>query len=124
MSSRTLSTALPFEHWLSALAEIGEAVGGDEPVAEVLDRVARTACTLLGYDFCAVLLPDEQGRALTIEGSYGLSADYIAQVNANRPILLDVRGDHEAPTSLAYRTGDVVTLEDIELVPDFTWGGV
>ncbi|PQP54103.1 GAF domain-containing protein, partial [Mycolicibacterium austroafricanum] len=42
----------------------------------------------------------------------------------NRPILLDVRGDHEAPTSLAYRTGDVVTLEDIELVPDFTWGGV
>lgn len=115
---------MSFEHWLSALAEIGVAVGGDEPVAEVLDRVARTACTLLGYDFCAVFLPGGDGRALTIEGSYGLSAEYIAHVNANRPILLDVRGDYEAPTSLAFRTGDVVTLEDIELVPDFTWGGV
>ncbi len=124
MSTRTQDGSDPFEHWLSALAEIGEAVGGDEPVAEVLGRVARTACTLLGYDFCAVFLPDDGGRALTIEGSYGLSADYIAQVNANRPILVDARGDHEAPTSLAYRSGEVVTLEDIELVPDFTWGGV
>ncbi|MBB2989233.1 hypothetical protein FHR72_000690 [Mycolicibacterium iranicum] len=121
MSSSTLP---PLEGWLGALAEIGEAVGGDEPVTDLLNRVARTACTLLGYDFCAVFLPAGDGRALTIEGSYGLSADYIAQVNANRPILLDERGEREAPTSLAFRTGDVVTLEDIELVPDFTWSGV
>lgn len=114
----------PLEDWLVALAEIGEAVGGDEPVADVLARVATMACTLLGYDFCAVFLPTDDGRALTIQGSYGLSADYIAQVNANRPILLDVRGEQEAPTSLAFRSGDVVTLEDIEDVPDFTWGGV
>lgn len=121
MSSYTLP---PLERWLAALAEIGEALGGDEPVADLLDRVARTACTLLGYDFCAVFLPAGDGRALTIEGSHGLSAEYIAQVNADHPILLDVRGDHEAPTSQAFRTGDVVTLEDIELVPDFSWGGV
>ena len=120
----SMSDGTLLELWLDALAEIGEAVGGDEPVLDLLDRVARTACTLLGYDFCAVFLPDSGGRALTIQGSYGLSADYIAQVNANRPILLDVRGDQEAPTSLAFRSGDVVTLEDIQSVPDFTWGGV
>ncbi|VEG58504.1 transcriptional regulator CdaR [Mycolicibacterium aurum] len=114
----------PLERWLVALAEIGEAVGGDEPVADVLARVARTACTLLGYDFCAVFLPTDDGRTLAIQGSYGLSADYVAQVNADRPILLDMRGEREAPTSLAFRSGDVVTLEDIALVPDFTWGGV
>ena len=119
-----MSDETPLEGWLGALAEIGEALGGDEPVLDLLDRVARTACTLLGYDFCAVFLPDRDGRALTIQGSYGLSADYIAQVNASRPILLDVRGNEEAPTSLAFRSGDVVTLEDIQLVPDFTWGGV
>lgn len=126
MSLKTPATAgvPPLEHWLLALAEIGEAVGGDEPVADVLDRVARTACTLLGYDFCAVFLPGDHGRAVTIQGSYGLSADYIAQVNANRPILLDVRGEQEAPTSLAFRSGEVVTVEDIEAVPGFTWGGV
>lgn len=112
------------ERWLHALAGIGEAVGGDEPVAQLLDRVARTACTLLGYDFCAVFLPDDARTALTIVGSHGLSGDYIAQVNADRPILLDVHGEQEAPTSIAFRTGEVVTLEDIELVPEFGWGGV
>src|SRR6478735_11506419 len=112
------------ERWLHALAGIGEAVGGDEPVAQLLDRMARTACTLLGYDFCAVFLPDDARAALTIVGSHGLSGDYIAQVNADRPILLDVHGEQEAPTSIAFRTGEVVTLEDIELVPGFGWGGV
>jgi sugar diacid utilization regulator len=112
------------ERWLDALAGIGEAVGGTEPVAALLDRVARTACTLLGYDFCAVFLPDDERAALTIVGSHGLSGDYIAQVNADRPILLDVGGEQEAPTSVAFRTGEVVMLEDIELVPEFSWGGV
>lgn len=125
MSSTTHSAGDPtLERWLHALAGIGEAVGGDEPVAQLLDRVARTACTLLGYDFCAVFLPDDARAALTIVGSHGLSGDYIAQVNADRPILLDVDGEQEAPTSIAFRTGEVVILEDIELVPEFGWGGV
>ncbi len=125
MSSTTYPAGDPtLERWLHALAGIGEAVGGDEPVAQLLDRVARTACTLLGYDFCAVFLPDDARAALTIVGSHGLSGDYIAQVNADRPILLDVDGEQEAPTSIAFRTGEVVILEDIELVPEFGWGGV
>ena len=125
MSSKTYHADDPtLERWLHALAGIGEAVGGDAPIAQLLDRVARTACTLLGYDFCAVFLPDDAHTALTIVGSHGLSGDYIAQVNADRPILLDVQGEHEAPTSIAFRTGEVVMLEDIELVPEFSWGGV
>ncbi|OFJ53909.1 helix-turn-helix domain-containing protein [Mycolicibacterium grossiae] len=114
------------ERWLDALAGIGEAVGGDAPVTALVDRVARTACDLLGYDFCAVFLPaDPPTKALTIVGSHGLSADYVAKVNAERPILLDVRGTEEAPTSIAFRTGDVVTLEDIDTAPGIgPWGGV
>ncbi|BBY47605.1 hypothetical protein MARA_10730 [Mycolicibacterium arabiense] len=123
MSPKTLRPDL--ERWLDALADIGEAVGGDEPVAALVDRVARTACDLLDYDFCAVFLPTEDGRALVIVGSHGLSPDYIAQVNADRPILLDVTGAEEAPTSVAFRTGEVVTLEDIETTPGIgPWGGV
>jgi GAF domain-containing protein/sugar diacid utilization regulator len=111
--------------WLDALADIGEAVGSDEPVIDLVDRVARTACDLLGYDFCAVFLPTADHRALTIVGSHGLSSEYVAQVNADRPILLDVRGAEEAPTSVAFRTGEVVTLEDIETTPGIgPWGGV
>jgi hypothetical protein len=125
MSQETHRPDVPLERWLDALAGIGEAVGGDEPVADLLDRVARTACTLLGYDFCAVFLPDDSGAALTIVGSHGLSADYVAQVNADRPILLNVPDDEEAPTSVAFRTGEVVALEDIERIPGIgPWGGV
>ena len=112
------------EVWLGALADIGEAVGGDTPVEAVLDRVAETACTLLGYDFCAVFLPTTDRSALTIVGSHGLSPDYVAQVNADRPILFDVRDEYEAPTSIAFRTGEVVTVDDIDRKPHFTWSGV
>lgn len=119
----------PYTHdldrWLAALADIGEAVNSDEPVTDLLERVARTACTLLSYDFCAVFLPDPGGRALTIVGSHGLSPDYIAQVNADRPILLNAAGSDEAPTSVAFRTGEVVALEDIERDAGIgPWGGV
>lgn len=125
MFGGTQRPAAALERWLEALADIGEAVGGDEPVTALLDRVARTACTLLGYDFCGVFLPDPAGAKLTIVGSHGLSAEYVAQVNADHPILLDVRGEEEAPTSVAFRTGEVVMLEDIDLVPGFgPWGGV
>lgn len=123
MSPSTLKPDLA--HWLDALADIGEAVGSDEPVVDLVDRVARTACDLLEYDFCAVFLPTADGQALTIVGSYGLSPEYVAQVNADRPILLEVSGAEEAPTSVAFRSGEVVTLEDIETVPGIgPWGGV
>jgi sugar diacid utilization regulator len=123
MSSSTLKPDLA--RWLDALADIGEAVGSDEPVIDLVDRVARTACDLLGYDFCAVFLPTADHLALTIVGSHGLSSEYVAQVNADRPILLDVRGAEEAPTSVAFRSGEVVTLEDIETTPGIgPWGGV
>ncbi|WP_185975883.1 GAF domain-containing protein [Mycolicibacterium sp. 018/SC-01/001] len=124
MSTRTYRGADQLEVWLAALADIGEAVGGDTPVTDVLDRVAETACTLLGYDFCAVFLPTADRTALTIVGSHGLSPDYVAQVNADRPILLDVRDESEAPTSIAFRTGEVVTVDDIDRKPHFTWSGV
>ncbi len=124
VSTDTHRSASQLEVWLAALADIGEAVGGDTPVTAVLDRVAETACTLLGYDFCAVFLPTSDRTALTIVGSHGLSADYVAQVNADRPILLDVRDESEAPTSIAFRTGEVVTVDDIDRKPHFTWSGV
>lgn len=125
MLSDVSSETHTLELWLDALAGIGAAVGSDEPVADLLNRVAHTACTLLTYDFCAVFLPDASGRALSIVGAHGLSPDYIAKVNAERPILLDVRGADEAPTSVAFRTAQVVALEDIERDAGIgPWGGV
>ncbi|WP_371095193.1 helix-turn-helix domain-containing protein [Streptomyces sanglieri] len=92
---------------------------------EVLDLVADTARSLLGFDFCGVLIPDGSGRNLVIEGWSGLSAEYVARVNSDRPVQL--RGDslHHAPSSQAFRSGAPVAVRDIAREPQFTpWGGV
>lgn len=111
--------------WLAGVAEIGAAVTRQEPLEPLLDHVARTACDLLDYDFCAVFLPDPARSSLAIRGYHGLSPDYVARVNAEHPILLGPAGDGEAPTSRAFRTASVVALGDIADEPQFgPWGGV
>ncbi|GAA3407479.1 helix-turn-helix domain-containing protein [Streptosporangium vulgare] len=111
--------------WLAGIADIGAAVSRQEPLGDLLNRVARTACSLMGYDFCGVFLPNPEGTALVIRGYHGLSPEYVDLVNAERPILLGVGREGEAPTSRAFRTGDIVALEDIGLEPRFgPWGGV
>ncbi|MFW6774162.1 helix-turn-helix domain-containing protein [Nocardioides sp. CPCC 205120] len=118
------STTPDLGTWLDAVAGIAAAVSDDEPVSALLGRVAQTACALLDYDFCAVFLPAPDGASLVIAGSHGLSAGYVEQVNAERPILLHVRGAEEAPTSVAFRTAEVVALGDVDSEPAFPWGGV
>ena len=113
------------QRWLGGIADIGTAVSRQEPLGDLLNRVARTACSLMGYDFCGVFLPDPEGPAMVIRGYHGLSPEYVDQVNADHPVLLRGERDGEAPTSRAFRTGEIVTLEDIGLEPQFgPWGGV
>ncbi|WP_415973883.1 helix-turn-helix domain-containing protein [Rhodococcus sp. 077-4] len=117
---------LPEVHrWLSSVRKITKTVATGRPLPEVLDLIAHTAALLMGYEFCGVLIPDPTRRALVIEGSSGLSAHYIAQVNADRPVRLDQAESVEAPSSAAFRTGAPVAIADIEATPQFApWGGV
>lgn len=117
---------LPEVHrWLDSVRVITKTVATGQPLPEVLDLIALTAASLMGYEFCGVLIPDPERRTLTIEGSSGLSADYIAQVNADRPVRLDQPTTMEAPSSTAFRTGSPRAIADIEREPQFApWGGV
>ncbi|HOZ57749.1 MAG TPA: GAF domain-containing protein, partial [Nakamurella multipartita] len=54
--------------WLSAVDRLAQAVTSAGELSDVLDLVADTARELLGYDFCAVLLPDPAGTHLLITG--------------------------------------------------------
>ena len=66
--------------WLKALADVGAAVNHGVSLNELLDLIAKTACKLMSYDFCAITIPDKASEVLLIEGSYGLSADYIREI--------------------------------------------
>ena len=97
--------------WLKALADIGAAVNRGVSLGELLDLIARTASKLMSYEFCAITMPDATSQVLMIEGSYGLSADYIREINATHPIRL--YGVHTpTPSGQAFTMGVPVQIED------------
>jgi len=107
--------------WLSALRELSSASTSAGDLRHVLDLVAETARSLLGYDFCGVLTPDADGEALVIMGWSGLSDEYVARVNTDRPVRLG----SGSPSSQAFETGQPVAIRDIDAEAEFTpWGGV
>ena len=111
--------------WLQAVDALTDAVNSTRSLAAILDLVANKARELLGFDFCAVLLPDPQRLNLVITGWSGLSAEYVARVNADRPVRLAVVGAEQAPSSKAFKTARPVCVTDIAAEPEFTpWGGV
>ncbi|MFG1952662.1 GAF domain-containing protein [Micromonospora sp. NPDC048830] len=119
------SDAVQLRPWLEAIAAISTALNRPVSLPHVLDLVSETASRLLGYDFCAVLLVNEERNALTITGAYGLSPSYVQQVNADHPVVLDPDDELQAPSSKAFLTGTSVqvadTVADATFVP---WGGV
>ena len=111
--------------WLVAVDRLTRAVNSPAGLRDVLDLVAETARDLLGYDFCAVLLPDSTGGHLVITGWSGLSDEYVASVNADRPVRLALDGQGQAPSGRAFSSGRVVAIADIAAEPQFVpWGGV
>jgi sugar diacid utilization regulator/GAF domain-containing protein len=113
------------QRWLAGIARIAAAVNAPVSLAELLDLVSQTACELMGYRFCAVTLADHERGVLVIEGSHGLSAEYIAGVNADHPIVLQPGDPDQAPSSLAFTTGQAAKLADLSSEPTFRpWGGV
>jgi len=107
--------------WLSALRELSSASTSAGDLRQVLDLVADTARSLLGYDFCGVLTPDATGEALVIMGWSGLSDEYVSRVNTDRPVRLG----SGSPSSQAFETGQPVAIRDIDAEAEFTpWGGV
>ncbi|WP_181039000.1 GAF domain-containing protein [Arthrobacter sp. Y81] len=125
MSSASNEGSLEVRRWLDSVRIITQTVATGKPLIEVLNLIAETAGSLMGYEFCGVLLPDASGRKLTIEGSSGLSVEYIDHVNADHPVLLQQDVSAEAPSSTAFRTGRPVAIADIQANLQFApWGGV
>lgn len=124
-SNRQAGGTVEVHRWLDSVRAITQTVATAQPLPQVLELIAHTAATLMGYEFCGVLLPDSSGSRLMIEGSSGLSREYIDQVNADHPVLLRQGTAPEAPSSKAFRTGKPVAIADIQAEPQFApWGGV
>src|SRR4249920_1112707 len=100
--------------WMSAVSEIVRSVNAAEPLASVLTRVAEQACELIGFEFCAVMLADEQRECLQIAGWSGLTPDYLAQVSDGQGLRIRPPGpDLDTPAARAYREGRTIVVPDV-----------
>jgi len=100
--------------WMSAVSEIARAVNAAEPLEEVLNRVAVLACELIGFEFCAVMLADEQRQRLRIAGCSGLNPHYLAQVSGGRSLQIHPPGAAlDTPAARAYREDRTIVVPDV-----------
>ncbi|WP_448609765.1 helix-turn-helix domain-containing protein [Geodermatophilus sp. URMC 60] len=114
--------AAELSSWLDAIAEITRAANRAAPLDELLDLIAGTTARLTGYDFCAVFVADPERQALIIQGSYGLSRQYIDAINARTPILVRAGDTGEGPSSRAFRAQRPTTVLDITAdAPSRSW---
>ncbi|MGH3182307.1 MAG: GAF domain-containing protein, partial [Streptosporangiaceae bacterium] len=104
--------------WMSAVSDIARAVNAAEPLEEVLARVAGQACELIGFEFCAVMLADEQRECLHIAGCSGLTPDYLAQLSDSRSLRIRPPGpDLDTPAARAYREDRTIVVPDVRRAP-------
>jgi sugar diacid utilization regulator len=114
--------AAELSSWLDAIAELSRAANRAAPLDELLDLIAGTTARLTGYDFCAVFVADPEREALIIQGSYGLSQQYIDAINARTPILIRAGDTGEGPSSRAFRAQRPTTVLDIAAdAPSRSW---
>jgi GAF domain-containing protein/sugar diacid utilization regulator len=106
--------------WMSAVSDIVRAVNAAEPLGDVLTRVAGQACELIGFEFCAVMLADEQRECLHVAGCSGLTPDYLAQVSDGRSLRIRPPGpDLDTPAARAYREGRTIAVPDVRKAPSY-----
>lgn len=107
--------------WLAALRTLSAEASAETDLPEVLCLVADTARTLLGFDFCGVLIPNTDRDRLLVQGWSGLSEEYVRRVNSDRAIRLD----SGSPSSQAFHRGEPVAIRDVRVEPEFAlWAGV
>jgi GAF domain-containing protein len=110
--------------WLQAIGTVTAAVNAAGDLKSLLDLVAATAQDLLDLSFCAVMLPDDEEEYLSVAGASGLPEEYIARVNRDHPIRLEVDPTEGAPASRAFRLGKPCMVRDIAGEPSSSWTDV
>ena len=107
--------ALPsFRRWMGAVSGIARAVNAAQPLDALLTGVAGQACALLGFDYCAVMLPDEARQRVRVAGSCGLTPEYLALVSDEGSLAIHPPdADLDTPAARAFREGRTIAVPEV-----------
>jgi sugar diacid utilization regulator len=89
---------------LSELLEVSQSIAGSLDFGHVLDKVVNAARTLLGTNMSTLLIPDDDGRYLTVAASTGMRSDVARKLST--PVGQNLAG-------LAAKTGRPVRCSDV-----------
>ncbi|MGF1471277.1 MAG: helix-turn-helix domain-containing protein [Rubrobacteraceae bacterium] len=104
---------------LRAYTAISRALNLAQPLPDVLNLIAEKVSQTMGHKYCAVLLANEKNELL-IEGSFGLSEEYVRALNTDLKQMIDGEDDmSRSVTAQAYRTQMPVYVADITADPRF-----
>ncbi|MFI5877582.1 helix-turn-helix domain-containing protein [Streptomyces sp. NPDC051445] len=114
----------PTAVWIAALELLARQAGAGSSSEDLHHRLVAVGRQLTGFDFCAVLLPDESRTQLLIRAWAGLDNLYVEEINTRNPLTLGSSTASESPSSRAYTSGVSVWVSDITQHADFTrWSG-
>jgi DNA-binding LacI/PurR family transcriptional regulator/GAF domain-containing protein len=99
--------------WMSAVGAVARALNSSHSPDAVLTVVAKRACELIGFDYCAVMLADEQERDLVVVGFDGLSSAYVELVSDDRALQIHPGGPaRDTPAARAFRERRTIVVPD------------
>lgn len=99
--------------WMSAVSAVARAVNATHPPDAVLTMVAKRACDLIGFDYCAVMLADEPERELGVVGFDGLTSEYVDLVSAEGALQIHpATSELDTPAARAFRERRTIAVPD------------
>lgn len=105
---------------LRAFTAISKALNLGRPLSDVLDLIAEKVSQTMGHKYCGILLANRETNELLMEGSFGLSEEYVRALNTDLKQLTDGDGPRSrSVTAQAYRTRMPVYAPDITVDPRF-----
>ena len=105
---------------LRAFSAISRALNLGQPLSLTLDLIAEKVSQTMGHMYCAIYLLDHETEELHIEGSHGLSEEYIQRLNSD--LVQKVDGDSERSATVtvtAFRSRMPMYVADITKDPRF-----
>jgi sugar diacid utilization regulator/GAF domain-containing protein len=105
---------------LRAFTAISRALNLGQSLSLTLDLIAEKVSQTMGHKYCAIYLLEEETGELHIEGSYGLSREYVRALNTT--LVQKVVGDETSANSVsatAFKTRMPIHVKDITSDPRF-----
>ncbi|GAA1299294.1 helix-turn-helix domain-containing protein [Streptomyces javensis] len=102
----------PLSTWMPAVTDTLRAINAEQDLPHVLTLIARHACELLDLKQCAVYVL-RSDATFRLEGSHGLTPDYVAWANLEPMRLSESTASSGPPTARAALTMNPVCVRNI-----------